>query len=1063
MASVSVNPYEQWTSIPDVDLTVDRIEAILSQARDDLWVAAACVDRLLDDITIQRMLLQAGLSRTASAIGRIKDAVEFAQGTSSEESSEASNSPVVGHFRSLPADAQLCYFRSVLLERLDRLNTYVEMEKEAPLGEEEVDEDEEGKEVEEDEVEDDWDDPWAEESASKPTPAHQKSKKPLPVPFTLSKFLASDLVWSACQLASEEWFKALQILLDKHGSYLWPFRLKILESVPEYVQPSEYQPISLKYDFSSDKELAPSFKPWRPEADFSETDGARQALKECGVGLPSDSDAAMTSAEPDAHKELLNAKALAAWYKNRVSQMISSTGMVDIALALVQHGASQGIPELDELGEELSLLSRLVYDTPHPEDLIDDWTLDRWYALDPPAVVRAYLSQSTPESLPGDISRLVLPYLYVLEARAERAGTPDPDLPDRLLYDFVLSSRLELVASVFEASKPTLPIPQRIIKDEEDLVRLALACLYGSGSLNEWSRMSRIFECLPAWDYPRDEDNNEDAADTTIASLGAFVTPTTSRPHVSAPELMAFFKPLHIASLSRALDILDVHLEAGEIFSRWNVPAPLKWFLQSNDDAKEQLAWANRMARRAGGMHDQLNTLEDWEWLLEDMLKLTGKSETGIKNALGHLSEDDVLRIFLGGLLSTGKFDIARTMLYSPRNKLPLKSHVVEEIVIDSSHELYDNAGSGNYKIGDMKLAYDCLDVPPTSEKLVQEKEFIEATSRISSFNVYSRPGIPISPIEIRLTKDRLSLVSRVLSSNNDAYKHTQVILDLCYKLGFRGDAAAEVKTLAMLADTALQAEDFSRAYENAMRMVDIVVKLRESTTALDVNADKVQEATEVCWIGCFQLGRQPEFDDLKKKLQLLGYALEFCPPEKLHDVLTAWRRLEKEDITNREEDLIQKKQLHVGGKSLTSSLHHHQQKHGLIAGGNGHAWDHASAVTSATLNTAASSLRTKLQQFHMPSPPLLSTPDAAALASRTFRSVAANFPFSVGQRSATPSQASFDGGEYHDDGSSRQGYGASRHQYSSESGHHRLDDVSAQASKVFSKGIGWLIGADDE
>jgi hypothetical protein len=354
------------------------------------------------------------------------------------------------------------------------------------------------------------------------------------------------------------------------------------------------------------------------------------------------------------------------------------------------------------------------------------------------------------------------------------------------------------------------------------------------------------------------------------------------------------------------------------------------------------------------------------------------------------------------------------------------------------------------------------LGVPPTSERLVQEKEFIEATSRISSFNVQSRPGIPISPIEVRLTKDRLSLVSRVLSSNNEAYKHTQVILDLCHKLGFRGDASAEVKTLAMLADTALQAEDFDRAYKNAMQMVPIIKTLREATSPLDVNNDKVQEATEFCWIGCFQLGRQPEFNDLKKKLQLLGYALEFCPPEKLHDVLTTWRRLEKEDIANREEDLIQKKQLHVGGKSLTSSLHHHQQKHG-ISRLNGHSWDHASTVTSATLNTAASSLRAKLQQFHMPSPPLLSTPDAAALASRTFRSVAANFPFSVGQRSATPSQASQHGAHDSDHHQNHQGHTGVYTSGDSEPGHHRLDDVSAQASKVFSKGIGWLIGTDEE
>lgn len=346
------------------------------------------------------------------------------------------------------------------------------------------------------------------------------------------------------------------------------------------------------------------------------------------------------------------------------------------------------------------------------------------------------------------------------------------------------------------------------------------------------------------------------------------------------------------------------------------------------------------------------------------------------------------------------------------------------------------------------------MGVPPPSERLSREKEFIEATSRISSFNIQSRPGIPISPIEIRLTKDKLSLISRVLSSNIEAYKHTEVILDLCYKLGFRGDTAAEVKVLAMLADAALQAEDFIRAYENSIRMVDVVKKLREAHI-LDVVDGKIQEVTELCWIGCFQLGRQSEFDDLKKKLQLLGFALELCPLEKLHDVLTAWARLEKEDIVNREEDLERRKQLPAGGG--TGARHQHQQKRGLTRGGR---LGHGSMVASATLTTAASSLRSKLQQFHMPSPPLLTTPDAAALASRTFRNVAASFPFSAGQRSAMSSQASLHGHEQH-----QQGY-ESGHDTSSrvsEPGHHRLDDVSAQASKVLSKGIGWLIGADDE
>jgi hypothetical protein len=273
-----------------------------------------------------------------------------------------------------------------------------------------------------------------------------------------------------------------------------------------------------------------------------------------------------------------------------------------------------------------------------------------------------------------------------------------------------------------------------------------------------------------------------------------------------------------------------------------------------------------------------------------------------------------------------------------------------------------------------------------------------------------SSPGIPISPLEIRLTKDRLSLVSRVLSSNNDAYKHTEVILDLVHKLGLRNSIVAEVKTLAMLADTALQAEDFLRAYETSERMVETVLVLRSSHP--DIDSPEIQEAGEVCWVACYQLGRQPEFDDVDKKLSLLGRALELCPPDKLHDVLVAWRRLENEDIEAREERLSRRRD-----------------------GGTG-------KINTAAPN-AASSLRARLQDFHMPSPPLLNTPDAAALASRTFRSVAANFPFSVGRPRSHASQD-----QERPDSANRRREG---------------EEISTQATRVFSKGIGWLIGADDE
>lgn len=313
------------------------------------------------------------------------------------------------------------------------------------------------------------------------------------------------------------------------------------------------------------------------------------------------------------------------------------------------------------------------------------------------------------------------------------------------------------------------------------------------------------------------------------------------------------------------------------------------------------------------------------------------------------------------------------------------------------------------------------MSIPLRSETIILEQEFIEATSRITSFNVETRPGVPLSPIEIRLTKDRLSLVSRVLSSNNDAYKYKEVILDLVDKLGFRGDTVARVKALAMIADTALQAEDFARAFETSESMINTVSQLCSSP---DTPPAQLHDAKEVCWVSCFQLGRQTEFPDVSKKLRLLGHALEFCPADRLPEILTAWRRLEKEDINQR------------------------------IEGEGGHSSPRAGLTATSTQHRRARqpgapvpSLASRLQNIHLPASPLAMA-DGAAIAD-TFSRVASKFPFSKSRPQARPVQSE---GESQD------------HSRGDEVGWPSLDreEVSAQASRALQRGIGWLIGADE-
>ncbi|KEP52233.1 secretory pathway protein Sec39 [Rhizoctonia solani 123E] len=998
--------YQRWVDLPNEDVTPDVIRDTLFPLDDKLWVAAACADRILSDVEGQTALLELGLLRTSQASQKIQAALEDlgnsgddtdpeeqldgdeADGKRNKEHTKPTESDLLR--RALNEDEtsrKLLGLRLVLLQRLDLTRTYSELLASGALSSQ-LDSNERFED----------DDPWSEE---RPLP----TSSPSPPWLSLLDFITTDIVQLASLCASTQRFNALKTLFTRHLQDLFPFRLHILESIPAHVSPIEYVDLLPACNFSTSQEETRLSQPWREVPDWVEQAHIRAALADTGVEDFPQFDTNIIERPSEPHPELLSDTELTKWFKRRI-EIIDALGLVDMALAFVQHAAALAIPGLDAEGEELSLLARLVYDVPVPEDkpltTADDWNLARWRSMDPPAVVRAYLEHSTPETVAADIRRLVVPYLFVLDARRQREQTStsvqtEQSSSDELLYGWILNAPLDLAASLFIASKADLPVAMRVVQKDEDLARLALACLYGSDALDAWPTMSAIFECLPAWEVSEPGENDPDAeeADTTLASLAAFVTPTTAKPRTAPADLYTFFRPLPARALSRALDILDVHLESGEVLSRWGVPAPLRWFVQSAGDATLQRSWAIKMARRSGA--------EGGEILLDDMVKLSGGALGDLRGAFGALKKDEVVRIFFEGLLSSGRFEMAHDMLNPRGIPPPLSTDAVERLCLAVSREFYDNATSGNIHSGDMKLAYECLNVPLPTPVVLKEREFIEATSRICAFNVVSRPGVPITPLEIRLVKDRLSLVGRILSSTEDAYKHTQIILDLVAKLGFRGDPAAEVKALAMIADAALSSEDFEVAAEVGIRMVKTAVKLRGSDTAA------AHEATEICWHTCYQLGRQTEFADTKAKMTLLAHTLELCPPENVNDVLTAWKRLETEKLEAfkaREPTVRQPRRRARNGSDLL-------------------------AITDL-------------------SAPLIS-PDAAAAAARTFSRVAgaaAKFPFSVRGR------LGYGGG----------GGGDSESVVSGMSTRSRSPEstVSTSARHALSRGVGWLIGAGE-
>ncbi|GAA5917205.1 hypothetical protein JCM6882_002256 [Rhodosporidiobolus microsporus] len=852
------------------------------------------------------------------------------------------------------------------------------------------------------------DDNGAEEEAPPPRPS---SPPPSPSPHpSLPLFLSSPLPHTALLLALSphptHTLPELALLCTLHAPALYPHRVRLVEAVPEWVDPGEYRgllpAVEIREEGEGHEAEWEDIQPWRASPDWSES-------------LPSLS--LSPRAPPSTQKR--SPAALSAWYASRATH-IASQGLVAPALALVQHAASRGVNDgaLDELGEELSLLSRLVYDRParapaadddddeeeqEEEEEEEDLTLPLYRSLSPAQIVALSLRTCTPANLAPTIRRLVLPYLGVLESRAERAREDgraaegegerekerEGDLTRRLLNDFVLSLatsprpspprrrvresprrrllRLHLLLAVFESSKPTLRTGERIVKDDGDLARLAVAGLYGfyvgaaegapPPTVEEVVAMGKVLECLPAFDTSSPSSSSSSFS-TPAVDLFALASSSPSPTPLTPPALFsALTPPPPPHRLTSLLDTLDLHLSQLESLHRYACapPAGLAWFLTSYRDARAQREWATRLARTAAqggtvGAEGEFEGEDEWVALREFMVECTGvageegedeaRAEKGLGRAFWMLGREEALRIFFGGLLGAGRFSLARSLFSgssstssssSTSQDPPLDPAAVEELVVSESREFYDNAEDGNLHRGEMKLAYECLSAAPHQSPLLRaERSFIEATSRLcSSYRLTSpsSPSLPLTPIELRHAPDRLAFIAHLLSTTPDAGRHPEVVLELVRKLGYPAGGKAEVRVLAMLAERATDADEWTLAGEMCDRAAAVVDQLRKrrgrSAANLSPSALEDQDpdaAAEYAWKAAFHLGKQGAWADLEGRKNAVGQALVLCPPERIAALLPLWTELERDVAREQVRRAREEAQGSAGGKRGSSA-----------------------------------------------------------------------------------------------------------------------------------------------
>ena len=712
--------------VPVNDLNPQVIQSSLAPLA-DLEAAQTCTQvlttRPIHDLSTARSLIEAGLSRISGSIDAVENEVRKQVGEGEWGSLDKSQ-VVQALQRALASDAMVKSSFELYshLQRLSQLlDTFTLLTSpassstatEAPTttqatvleeGDDVVIDDPWAEAEDQTQQSEEIEDPWESQSANSAKSTTEetppvKHTNSVPFPIPLSIFLAEPLPDSAADILSAGDLRAFETVYQRHTTDLFPYRFDIIESLPPWISP-----VKLEASGILPKVGADGCEP-TPSPSFN-------SFSDFGTGLSSLATITMESSPARSVEDLR------AWYTSRV-EAIDTLGLLDMQLAWVSQASTLGVQGLEVLYEDLSLLARLVYDAHLTPKEQSEWTLESWRVSSPESIVKAYISNADEESIVEDVRRLVLPYLYVLESRAERAGEDSSNLVERHLHNIILDLPLNLALPLFSASKATVPSAERIIKDDMTVARLALACLYGSNASDSWMTMSAIFECLPVWDVSGgDADSDQEATAMTLDSIATFVRPNADAPPPTAPDLFIFFSPLPFASLSRALDILDVHLESGEILARWNTPVQLRFLLQSARNQDDQRELAEKMVRRqVSGPH----TNQRWTTLWDDMLRLSGGNDALLRGAFGVLPLKDMMRIYIGGVLASGSAsccdgegtvlipepDIARKAIQRLKGQESWSDAMLQDAVLQVSREFYGKAESGNLHTGDMKLAYD--------------------------------------------------------------------------------------------------------------------------------------------------------------------------------------------------------------------------------------------------------------------------------------------------------------------------------------------------------------------
>ncbi|KAI8640795.1 secretory pathway protein Sec39-domain-containing protein [Parasitella parasitica] len=685
-----------------------------------------------------------------------------------------------------------------------------------------------------------------------------------------AQFRDSNLVAQAIEFARSENSVALDAMFMHHSSDVLEQRLFILSQIPETADPSRFDLPHVTHD----REDTWLEEPWRKEQDPVEADWVQDLIRLQVLEETEYLDRLKGGIHATTYPT--SAAVIAEWYMDR-AHAADRIGLSSNALEISRYAQVMGITGIEKQISEYEWLCKYVYTANCASQQEESYVnLETFQQMSSYEILQGLLSNTNGAVIVDDMLRLALPWIEF--AKKRNRDDEDDREKEFLLYRWLLDpavvdSHLDWCCAVFENSKPTFELSDRIIKDDLDLSRLVLAIVYSANGSME--HLVRLFECLPIFDDI--DENSNDPVD-----MADFIHKTDSP--------MAIFTELQSVGafgLTQMMDKLQNHLGSSEVLHRYRTIVPLKWYLEQQSVESQRQLCIRMSSQAAGGVESggaKFDRDDDWRELLDDMVRLNGHGQ-GI---FGKLDNTEILEIFFSSLLRCGRFKLAKELILGSKRIMDITK--AEHLVIDAEREFFDNATSGNMNSGSLKQAWDCLKILPPTTEIKKEIDLIQAThSLIYEYKVQDRPGISLMPIQIRQSKNRLELVSKLINSKAGMYQRHEQVLDLVRKLGYGDDLLAKIKALSMLASAALVEEDYLTSYQ--LCQLTVKAALDKDNKSPKAYRDEIDQSA---WQICFNLGKVEAFEDISRRLNVLAMAMTLSPVDYISDVLVIWRKLDE-------------------------------------------------------------------------------------------------------------------------------------------------------------------------